>query len=120
MDAAQYNAAAVQFGIQERTRHCKIVHCSQLYGTSALACPVCNVQVGFNASATAEVAALYGSIASRDGYFNGSSRLWGDGLISCNAAWAAQGAAMHSKLPTHRLLWNTTLVRCSIVVLDRV
>ena len=69
------------------------------------------VAVGLNASATARMVALYAPISSRDGNFNGTSRLWGDGVITCCAAWAAAGAANFSLYPVHRLLYNTTLAQ---------
>jgi para-nitrobenzyl esterase len=66
------------------------------------------VQVGFAPATTAAVGAAYAPLAARDGAFNGSSRIWGDGLIGCAAAWAARGAAAHGARPARRLLYNTT------------
>jgi len=66
------------------------------------------VSVGFNASETASVGAAYAPIAARDGLFNGSSRIWGDGLIVCATRWASRGAAAFSNRPVHRFLFNTT------------
>ena len=67
------------------------------------------VSVGFNASETASVGEAYAPIAARDGLFNGSSRIWGDGLIVCATRWASRGAAAFSTHPVHRFLFNTTI-----------
>ena len=67
------------------------------------------LQVGFAPATTAAVGAAYAPLAQRDGNFNGASRIWGDGLISCAVAWAARGAAgARGAGPVHRLLYNTT------------
>ena len=65
--------------------------------------------VGFNSSTNNYMASFYTNIAVTDGYFNGSTRMWGDGLIACSSAAAAHGAAKYSNYPTYRFLWNTTL-----------
>lgn len=65
--------------------------------------------VGFNSTTNSRMGALYTNISVNDGYFNGSTRMWGDGLIACSSAAAAHGAAQYSNHPTYRLLWNTTL-----------
>jgi len=75
---------------------------------SAAALVQFGVQVGFSDATTAAVGKAYEGIAARDGYFNCSTRIWGDGLISCAAAWASRGAAAHSLKPTYRLLYNTS------------
>ena len=67
------------------------------------------VQVGLPSQALASVAAAYAPLAAQLAPFNASSRVWGDGLIACAAAWAARGAAAHSLAPAYRLLLNTTL-----------
>lgn len=67
------------------------------------------LMVGWNASTSAEVAHLYDLITAQDGWFNGSSRMWGDGLITCASVWAAQSAARYSSYPVRRLVWNTTI-----------
>ena len=67
------------------------------------------VQVGFPTATTAAVGAAYAAALPAQSPFNASSRLWGDGLIACAAAWAARGAAAHSLRPAYRLLFNTTL-----------
>ena len=66
------------------------------------------LSVGFNASETASVATAYAPIAARDGFFNSSSRAWGDGLIVCATSWASRGAAAFATAPVHRFLYNTT------------
>ena len=66
------------------------------------------VSVGFNASESASVLAAYAPIAVRDGFFNASSRAWGDGLIVCATSWASRGAAAFADAPVHRFLFNTT------------
>ena len=63
---------------------------------------------GLNASSIASVAEVYAPIAAQDGLFNGSSRLWGDGLLTCPVAWAARGAAAYSAHPVHRILINVS------------
>ena len=77
--------------------------------TAAAALAQFRTSVGFDAQTTARVGAAYAPIAARDGYFNGSTRIWGDGLISCATRWAARGAAAHSRHPVHRFLFNTTV-----------
>lgn len=85
-------------------------HAVELNATQAAAALAqLGTSVGFNASELQRVGAAYAAIGARDGYFNASSRIWGDGLIACAAAWAARGAAAYSVQPVRRLLYNTTL-----------
>lgn len=65
--------------------------------------------VGFNSSVNDGLGSLYAAIGQRDGLFNGSTRMWGDGLLACCSYWAALGASQRSTHPVYRLLWNTTL-----------
>jgi para-nitrobenzyl esterase len=65
--------------------------------------------VGLNASETATLGGLYDGIAQRDGLYNASTRMWGDGLLACVTSWAAEGFSRFSSYPVYRFLWNTTL-----------
>lgn len=68
------------------------------------------VMTGVNATAAEAVLPAYAPIEAADGFWNYSSRVWGDGIITCGALWAARGAALHSNgWPVHRLLYNTTI-----------
>ena len=66
------------------------------------------LQEGLDGATTARLGAAYSPRAARDGAFTGSSRLWGDGLITCGASWAARGAAAQARRAPHRMLWNAT------------
>ena len=66
------------------------------------------ISVGFDDVTIASVGAAYDALSQRDGYWNGSSRIWGDGLIVCASSWAARGAVAHGRRPVHRFLFNTT------------
>lgn len=64
---------------------------------------------GLDTATLARLGAAYAPLSTHDGLFNGSSRLYGDGFITCGASWAARGvAAVHGAAGVHRMLWNAT------------
>jgi para-nitrobenzyl esterase len=63
---------------------------------------------GLDTATLTKLGTAYEPLSVRDGLFNGTSRLYGDGFITCGASWAARGASTHGAASVHRMLWNAT------------